>query len=370
MVVSILYIADPPFLIFYYHVGASLPQETKDKLFITSLENLEYSILLETEARTMKWGWLFRTYIQWHAIAFLLSELCIRTRGEAVERAWRALESSSSQWWLPLSDADYRKGKQGCLWKPLRKLMQKARMAREREIVYDLSRVNVQDGSLDYATFPQLLIQTPPPSMGSPQPSPENVDKMLRPTAPRLGEIPIAKPPSWAGSPALPNWASAEENDVHLTERNRLTLTSPGRATGDYRDMANYGIEAVTSRRMQDELLDSGLMNDADTNQSGLSYQQPDQADMGAFSGLNAFTQPMQQATAFPAEFNGTRLMFANGMLPDAIPTQESPLDTVANIDWAEWDEQVKEYGLGMEGMQSTLFAPVPASHVGVTNWF
>ncbi|EDU43367.1 conserved hypothetical protein [Pyrenophora tritici-repentis Pt-1C-BFP] len=57
--------------------GITLPQETKDKLFITSLENVEYSLLLETEARTMKWGWLFRTYIQWHAIAFLLSELCL-----------------------------------------------------------------------------------------------------------------------------------------------------------------------------------------------------------------------------------------------------------------------------------------------------
>src|SRR4051812_49305435 len=63
--------------------GATLPQETKDKLFITSLENIEYSMLLETEARTMKWGWLFRTYVQWHAIAFLLSELCVRTKGEA-----------------------------------------------------------------------------------------------------------------------------------------------------------------------------------------------------------------------------------------------------------------------------------------------
>jgi hypothetical protein len=91
--------------------GATLPQETKDKLFITSLENVEYSILLETEARTMKWGWLFRTYVQWHAIAFLLSELCVRTKGEAVERAWRALEATAGRWWFPLNDASpLRKG--------------------------------------------------------------------------------------------------------------------------------------------------------------------------------------------------------------------------------------------------------------------
>src|SRR5690349_18440693 len=98
-------------------LGATLPQETKDKLFITSLENIEYSILLETEARTMKWGWLFRTYVQWHAIAFLLSELCVRTKGEAVERAWRALETTAGCWWFPLNDGSpHRKGQQGCLW--------------------------------------------------------------------------------------------------------------------------------------------------------------------------------------------------------------------------------------------------------------
>ncbi|EOD46576.1 putative c6 transcription protein [Neofusicoccum parvum UCRNP2] len=95
--------------------GASLPQETKDKLFVTSLENVEYSILLETEERTQKWGWLFRTYVQWHAIAFLLSELCIRTKGELVARAWRAVEATAARRWNDLSSDQ----KKGCLWRPL-----------------------------------------------------------------------------------------------------------------------------------------------------------------------------------------------------------------------------------------------------------
>src|ERR1700749_1998192 len=37
--------------------GASLPQATKDKLFISSLEGVEYSVLLDTDPRTRKWGW-------------------------------------------------------------------------------------------------------------------------------------------------------------------------------------------------------------------------------------------------------------------------------------------------------------------------
>lgn len=44
--------------------GSSLPQEVRDKLFQTSVENVEYSLLLENEDRTKKWGWLFRTYVR------------------------------------------------------------------------------------------------------------------------------------------------------------------------------------------------------------------------------------------------------------------------------------------------------------------
>jgi hypothetical protein len=51
--------------------GSTLPQEIKDRLFTTSLENVEYSLLLESEARTRKWGWLFRTYVSslWQKLA-------------------------------------------------------------------------------------------------------------------------------------------------------------------------------------------------------------------------------------------------------------------------------------------------------------
>ncbi|KAF2090122.1 hypothetical protein K490DRAFT_15508, partial [Saccharata proteae CBS 121410] len=113
--------------------GASLPQETKDKLFVTSLENVEYSLLLETEERTEQWGWLFRTYVQWHAIAFLLSELCIRTRGELADRAWRAVETTAVRRWTDMNSDT----KKGCLWRPLRKLVSRARAAREASLAED-----------------------------------------------------------------------------------------------------------------------------------------------------------------------------------------------------------------------------------------
>lgn len=109
--------------------GASLAPETRDKLFITSLENIEYSVLLETEARTMQWGWLFKTYMQWHALAFILSELCVRTTGDMVERAWRAVSKTrDGRWGEHITDDT----KAGHLWRPLKKLYRKAKEQRSR----------------------------------------------------------------------------------------------------------------------------------------------------------------------------------------------------------------------------------------------
>ena len=113
--------------------GANLPQETKDRLFVTSVEVVEFSRLLETEKTTIKWGWLFRTYVQWHAVAYILSELCTRTRGETVDRAWNAIDSVFADWGGVIVTS-----KRGMLWKPLRKLMAKARAARLAERQRDM----------------------------------------------------------------------------------------------------------------------------------------------------------------------------------------------------------------------------------------
>ncbi len=109
--------------------GAGLPQETQDRLFMTSIEVIKFSRLLETEKSTLKWGWLFRTYVQWHAVAFVLSQLCIRTKGPEAEHGWEVIDSVFEEW----SDLILA-SKRGMLWKPLRKLKARARAARDKEL--------------------------------------------------------------------------------------------------------------------------------------------------------------------------------------------------------------------------------------------
>ena len=109
--------------------GAGIPQDTKDRLFRTSVDVIRYSRTLESQKSTMKWGWLFRTYVQWHAVAYILSELCVRTLGPDVDETWQLMEVVFEEWGGTVSNH-----KKGMLWKPIRRLMAKARTARARAL--------------------------------------------------------------------------------------------------------------------------------------------------------------------------------------------------------------------------------------------
>jgi hypothetical protein len=107
----------------------NLSQDIKDRLFMASIEIIEYSRILESEASTKHWGWLFHTYIQWHAIAYILGELGIRPNSTIVDRAWRAVDQVFNDWGGAVSHS-----KSGMLWQPMRKLMAKARRKREENM--------------------------------------------------------------------------------------------------------------------------------------------------------------------------------------------------------------------------------------------
>ena len=109
--------------------GAGLPQETQDRLFMTSIETVKFSRLLQTDKSTLKWGWLFRTFVQWHAVAFILSQLCKRTKGPEADHGWEIVDDVFNEW----SDLMLA-SKRGMLWKPLRKLKARARAARNKEL--------------------------------------------------------------------------------------------------------------------------------------------------------------------------------------------------------------------------------------------
>ncbi|KAF1846074.1 uncharacterized protein K460DRAFT_417228 [Cucurbitaria berberidis CBS 394.84] len=370
--------------------GATLPQETKDKLFITSLENIEYSILLETEARTMKWGWLFRTYVQWHAIAFLLSELCVRTKGEAVERAWNALEATAGRWWFPLNDGSpYRKGQQGCLWLPLRKLLVKAKAAREKELALERASQALQNDPFAY-NYPHGF----PPSID--QPSSQNLDRLLRPSAPKLGETPVALQPSWPNSPSMANAerilftpvsdgsGTSKQQKVprHDFTNSKGNSNSPGQ---EFHELSSFGLDNVLLDVMDDMTFDGTSINsypnfDPATNRHDVTdavqtnqplttiapHAQSQNGTSGTAGGVlhptfgdNMFSNPEMDFTTIPATLNN------NGQQTD------SPLLDGGNMDWTLWDDMVNQYGLdGQPNNQANPPNPNGSGHLGIMRWF
>jgi hypothetical protein len=369
-----------------FTIGATLPQETKDKLFITSLENIEYSILLETEARTKKWGWLFRTYVQWHAIAFLLSELCVRTKGEAVERAWRALEATAGRWWFPLSDVTTLPQKQqGCLWKPLRKLLAKAKAARDRELALERASIALRNGQFRNEhfsfEFPNGLTQTdaPPPAKASQQ-SPEALDRMLRPSAPKLGEVPIAEHPSWPNSPAQPKRQDTRSTQNHdgLSKQQQLPsgLFDGSRGSNhtsgeEFGDLLNFGLDNVLNDVMGDAPL--GLDDYSSFGNPTTTLSHTNSVHPLPTSSIPA--QPFSQAPA-PTAANGYPT-FGDGMLPstsldfnhingglgDIVEGQQMPEN--GDMDWTLWDDMVSQYGV--EGHSASTAGP---GNLGLVHWF
>ncbi|KAI8951874.1 fungal-specific transcription factor domain-containing protein [Xylaria longipes] len=106
--------------------GTELPSGVRDRLFMASIEVVEYSRVLNAEPKIRRWRWLFQTYNQWHAVAYLLLEVCRRSWSPSVERGWLVLNATFSS-----DNVDFSKP---AIWVLLRKLMLQAKRHRESEI--------------------------------------------------------------------------------------------------------------------------------------------------------------------------------------------------------------------------------------------
>lgn len=72
-----------------------------------------------------RFGWWQDGYVQWHALAVALVELCVLTDGPLVDRAWATVDKALALWGDKVADT-----RRGALWRPIRKLVRKAREKR------------------------------------------------------------------------------------------------------------------------------------------------------------------------------------------------------------------------------------------------
>ncbi|KAL8695544.1 MAG: hypothetical protein Q9224_003367, partial [Gallowayella concinna] len=139
--------------------GEMSPHDSNDEMKILSMatEVIEYAHVLETEPHAGKWRWFLGTWHQWYALAMTLAELCKHPHGPAADRAWQAVDRVFDPWANKVADS-----RTGGLWRPIKKLRNTARNARDGRNVND-----VLMGDDPLAEF-NMVSQPIPPSFGDP----------------------------------------------------------------------------------------------------------------------------------------------------------------------------------------------------------
>ncbi|KAL3447117.1 hypothetical protein BJX65DRAFT_277431 [Aspergillus insuetus] len=97
----------------------------RDRLFRDSIEVLQLSAFLLTNKDVQPWAWHSKTHIQWHAVAFVLADLCWRPPSAEGDHAWECVNAVYDQWGTMETE------RKGNMWRPIRRLMARVRYVRE-----------------------------------------------------------------------------------------------------------------------------------------------------------------------------------------------------------------------------------------------
>jgi hypothetical protein len=108
-------------------LSSDLWQQRREVLFQTAIEVLEFTHLLESSAETAHWSWMFEMYRQWHAFAFVLSEISVRPPSQATDRAWTIANLMFQRWQQDGPPQGW------VLWKPLSRLIERVTAKRADE---------------------------------------------------------------------------------------------------------------------------------------------------------------------------------------------------------------------------------------------
>lgn len=121
----------------------AIPLSSRRIAFEKAIIVLELANLLETSPRAARWQWLFLTHTQWHAVVFVLAYLCQRPTDQLSDRAWKAIDNVYDRW------CNEGHEKRGMLWRPVRRLLEKARNARKDALSQPNLRSMAGDGTIN-----------------------------------------------------------------------------------------------------------------------------------------------------------------------------------------------------------------------------
>lgn len=100
---------------------------TQDELFSKSIETLQLSSQFLHDPMVSRFKWYSQTHVQWHVVAFVLSEVCRRPPSPECDSAWECVSRMYQTWSV------HEGVKRGLMWKSVQRLMVKAKYVREMQ---------------------------------------------------------------------------------------------------------------------------------------------------------------------------------------------------------------------------------------------
>lgn len=113
---------------FTSQVDAFHPKEKSGQkdLLVQAAKWVQMSYSLEINSDTQKWVWFFRSYVPWHGIAYILSELTENPCGFGYEAFWNVVQA-----YLDSRAKLYPSATDSPFWKLVQRLLESARRAKE-----------------------------------------------------------------------------------------------------------------------------------------------------------------------------------------------------------------------------------------------
>ncbi|KAF5974301.1 transcription factor [Fusarium coicis] len=106
------------------------PRVSKETMLRTAISIIELRERMTKNQWEDRFAWWTDTYVQWHPLAVALAELCVQTEGELVDKAWMVVEKT-----FPSSREHIADTAKGSLWRPIKKLLKKAKAARTEALL-------------------------------------------------------------------------------------------------------------------------------------------------------------------------------------------------------------------------------------------
>ncbi|KAK2599925.1 hypothetical protein QQS21_005309 [Conoideocrella luteorostrata] len=318
-----------------------LSEDIRQRIYVAAIEVIEYNHKLNTDPRCKQYRWLFKTYTNWHAIAYTLIETARRPWTALVERGWDAVTGYDID---PLELA--KKADHAAVFLPLRKLFTKARKHRETEI----ARLQANQDEARRLDFAERM--NPAQARFGPVPGAENRMEQMREKWWSLVR------PRGASPAPFGTRQSIKSQDPSLTSQaGSDTLRSPGGTDPSQLNISSAAMEYMDGFMAQPnpnmaEFWTLDRFAGGGTGNTSASPQIPLQSQLGNQEALRQ--QAMTLQTQPSKDDNLPPYLWSDPFtgMNTKLDGPGDDIDMLADdFDWQDWSQSIK--GLEMESTQT-----------------